>query len=109
MSGYPGGKSSQQQPSSEASKPSGPTVSRKPASRSQSNNERSKQQTQLEPSQELFLNVDIQYNDLILQMIQPNRSHFDFEGSVQYVMNASELSNQALAKLLYSRRNIPMP
>jgi len=43
--------------------------------------------------EELFLNVDSQYNDLIMQMIQPNRSHFDFEGSVQYVMNASELSN----------------
>lgn len=24
-------------------------------------------------------------------------------------MNASELSNQALAKLLYTRKNIPMP
>ena len=44
-----------------------------------------------------------------MQMIQPNRSHFDFEGSIQYVMNASELSNQALAKLLYSRKNIPLP
>lgn len=43
--------------------------------------------------EELFLNVDSQYNDLIMQMIQPNRSHFDFEGSIQYVMNASELSN----------------
>ena len=57
----------------------------------------------------MFLNVDSQYNDLIMQMIQPNRSHFDFEGSIQYVMNASELSNQALAKLLYSRKNIPLP
>ena len=59
--------------------------------------------------EELFLNVDSQYNELILQMIQPNRSHFDFEGSVQYVMNASELSNQALAKLIYSRKHVPLP
>jgi len=59
--------------------------------------------------EELFLNVDSHYNDLILQMIQPNRSHFDFMGSVQYVMNASELSNQALGKLLYSRKHVPLP
>ena len=44
-----------------------------------------------------------------MQMIQPNRSHFNFEGSVQYVMNASELSNQALGKLLFARRNVPLP
>ena len=53
--------------------------------------------------------MDSQYNELILQMIQPNRSHFDFEGSVQYVMNASELSNQALARLIYSRKHVPLP
>ena len=59
--------------------------------------------------EELFLNIDSQYNDLLMQMIQPNRSHFDFEGSVQYVMNASELSNEALAKMLYSRESVPLP
>lgn len=53
--------------------------------------------------------MDSQYNDLLMQMIQPNRAQFDFEGSIQYVMNASELSNQALAKLLYSRASVPVP
>ena len=49
----------------------------------------------------LFLNVEAQYNSLLMQMIQPNRDQFEFDGTIQYVMNASELSNQALAKLLY--------
>jgi len=36
-------------------------------------------------------------------LIQPNKDQFEFNGSMQYVMNASELSNQALAKLLFQR------
>ena len=39
-----------------------------------------------------------------MQMIQPNRDNFEFDGTIQYVMNASELSNQALAKLLYEKK-----
>ena len=53
--------------------------------------------------------MDSSYNNLLMQMIQPNKDQFDFDGTIQYVMNASELSNQALAKLLYSRKAAQPP
>jgi hypothetical protein len=53
----------------------------------------------------IFLNCDAHLNAVLRKLIEPNIENFDINGPTSYVMNASELSNEALSEVLDKRGN----